>query len=104
PGNLNGEISSGFRLQSSIETIQEFRVDSSNYPAELGTGTGGQISVITKSGGNTLHGALFEYLRNDAIDARNFFDGATKSPLKLNQFGGSISGPIIKNKMFFFAN
>src|SRR5437867_2186340 len=56
PGNLNGEISSGFRLQASIETIQEFRVDSSNYPAELGTGTGGQISVITKSGGNILHG------------------------------------------------
>jgi len=104
PGNLNGEISSGFRLQSSLETIQEFRVDSSNYPAELGTGTGGQISVITKSGGNVLHGAIFEYLRNDRLDARNFFDGATKSPLKLNQFGASIGGPIIKNKAFFFAN
>ena len=52
PGNLNGEISSGFRLQASLETIQEFRVDSSNYPAEFGTGTGGQISVISKSGGN----------------------------------------------------
>ena len=104
PGNLNGEISSGFRLQSSLETIQEFRVDSSNYPAELGTGTGGQISVITKSGGNVLHGALFEYLRNDTLDSRNFFDGVTKSPLKLNQFGGSIGGPLIKNKMFFFAN
>src|SRR6266567_8865756 len=104
PGNLNGEISSGFRLQSSLETIQEFRVDSSNYPAELGTGTGGQISVVTKSGGNIFHGALFEYLRNDKMDARNFFDGATKSPLKLNQFGGSIGGSIIKEKMFFFAD
>src|SRR5205085_4784052 len=79
PGNLNGEISSGFRLQSSLETIQEFRVESSNYPAEFGTGTGGQISVVTKSGTNTFHGALFEYLRNDKLDSRNFFDGASKS-------------------------
>ena len=98
PGNLNGEISTGFRLQSSLETIQEFRVESSNYPAEFGTGTGGQISVITKSGGNAFHGALFEYLRNNALDARNFFDGRDQSPLRLNQFGGSIGGPIIKNK------
>jgi Carboxypeptidase regulatory-like domain/TonB dependent receptor len=104
PGNLNGEISSGFRLQASLETIQEFRVESSNYPAEFGTGTGGQISVVTKSGGNAFHGALFEYLRNDKLDARNFFDGSLKSPLRLNQFGGSIGGPIIKNKMFFFAD
>ncbi|HUS07381.1 MAG TPA: TonB-dependent receptor [Bryobacteraceae bacterium] len=104
PGNLNGETSSGFRLQSSLETIQEFRVESSNYPAEFGTGTGGQISVVTKSGGNDFHGALFEYLRNDALDARNFFDGATKSPLRLNQFGGSLGGPIRRNKMFFFLN
>ncbi len=104
PGNLNGETSTGFRLQSSLETIQEFRVESSNYPAEFGTGTGGQISVVTKSGGNEFHGALFEYLRNDKLDARNFFDGSTKSPLRLNQFGGSVGGPIIKNKMFFFAD
>ena len=103
PGNLNGEISTGFRLQSSLETVAEFRVDSSNYPAEFGTGTGGQISVVTKSGGNAFHGGLFEYLRNNALDARNFFDGANKSPLRLNQFGGSIGGPIIKDKLFFFA-
>ena len=88
PGNLNGEISSGFRLQSSLETIQEFRVESSNYPAEFGTGTGGQISVVTKSGSNAYHGSLFEYLRNSALDARNFFDGPDVSPLRLNQFGG----------------
>ena len=102
PGNLNGEISTGFRLQTSLETVAEFRVDSSNYPAEFGTGTGGQISVVTKSGGNAFHGGLFEYLRNNALDARNFFDGATKSPLRLNQFGGSIGGPIQKDKLFFF--
>ncbi len=104
PGNLNGESSSGFRLQSSLENIQEFRVESSNYPAEFGTGTGGQVSVITKSGGNRLTGTAFDYLRNDALDARNFFDGSTKSPLHLNQFGASLGGPIIKEKLFFFAS
>jgi hypothetical protein len=104
PGNLNGEISTGFRLQTSLESVAEFRVESSNYPAEFGTGTGGQISVVTKSGGNAFHGSLFEYLRNDALDSRNFFDGARKSALRLNQFGGSIGGPIMKDKLFFFAS
>src|SRR3982751_2043887 len=79
PGNLNGEISTGFRLQASLETIQEFRVESSNYPAEYGTGTGGQISVVSKSGGNALRGSAFEFLRNSALDARNFFDTDRKS-------------------------
>lgn len=104
PGNLNGEVPSPFRLQSSLENIQEFRVDSNNYPAEYGTGTGGQINVVTKSGGNSFHGSVFEYLRRDALDARNFFDGAEKSKLTLDQFGGSIGGPIIKNKLFFFGS
>src|SRR5262245_58717074 len=103
PGNLNGESSSNFRLQSSLENVQEFRVESSNYPAEFGTGTGGQISVVTKSGSNAFHGGIFEYVRNDTLDARNFFDGSAKSPLRLNQFGGSVGGPIIKDKLFFFA-
>lgn len=106
PGTLNGQISSPFRLQSSLENVQEFRVESSNYPAELGTGTGGQVSLITKSGGNAFHGSVFEYFRNDALDAANFFDNisGTKSPLRLNQFGGSLGGPIIKNKLFFFGS
>lgn len=108
PGNLNGEVPSKFRLQSSLENVQEFKVESSNFPAEFGTGTGGQVSVVTKSGTNQFHGSLFEYLRNDAFDARNFFDniqsGIPKSSLRLNQFGGSIGGPIIKNKLFFFAS
>lgn len=95
---------SQFRLQTSIENIQEFRVDSSNYPAEYGTGTGGQINVIGKSGGNDFKGALFYYIRNDVLDARNFFDGAEKSPLRLNQFGGSLGGPVIKDKLFFFGS
>ena len=104
PGNLNGESTSLFRLQQSLENVQEFRIDTSNYPAEYGTGTGGQISFITKSGTNDYHGALFEYIRNDAFDARNFFDKGTKSKLRLNQFGGSIGGHIIKDKLFFFGS
>ena len=108
PGNLNGEVPSKFRLQSSLENVQEFKVDSNNFPAEYGTGTGGQISVVTKSGTNQFHGSAFEYFRSDALDARNFFDniqsGIPKSPLRLNQFGGSIGGPIIKEKLFFFAS
>ena len=104
PGNLNGQTSSAFRLQASLETVQEFRVESSNYPAEYGTGTAGQISIVTKSGGNDLHGSLFEYIRNDAFDARNFFDGTSKSPLNLNQYGGSLGGRLIKDKLFFFGS
>ncbi|HJP93797.1 MAG TPA: carboxypeptidase regulatory-like domain-containing protein [Pyrinomonadaceae bacterium] len=104
PGNLNGEVPSPFRLQSSLENVQEFRVDSNNFPAEFGTGTGGQVSVVTKSGGNAFHGSGFEYLRNDSLDAANFFDNiiGQKAPLRLNQFGGSIGGPIQKDKSFFF--
>jgi hypothetical protein len=104
PGNLNGEIPTPFRLQSSLENVQEFRVDSNNYPAEYGTGTGGQISVVTKSGGKDFHGSAFEYLRNDKLDAANFFDNVIgqKSKLRLNQFGGSIGGPIKRDKAFFF--
>ncbi|MGI8883815.1 MAG: carboxypeptidase regulatory-like domain-containing protein, partial [Pyrinomonadaceae bacterium] len=108
PGNLNGESASPFRLQSSLENVQEFRVDSSNFPAEYGTGTGGQINVVTKSGGNEFHGSAFEYLRRSNLDSRNFFDNIApdlpKSDLKLDQFGGSIGGPIIKNRLFFFAS
>jgi len=107
PGNLNGELTSTFRLQQSLEAVQEFRVDSSNYPAELGTGTGGQISFVTKSGGNALHGSLFEYVRNDFFDARNYFNRrntANNTPkFRLNQFGGSVGGPLIKDKLFFAA-
>ncbi|MES1261661.1 MAG: TonB-dependent receptor [Acidobacteriota bacterium] len=104
PGNLNGESTSNFRLQQSLENVQEFRIDSNNYPAEYGTGTGGQISMITKSGSNNLHGALFEYFRNDAMDARNFFSGSTKDKLRLNQFGGSLGGAIAKDKLFVFGS
>jgi hypothetical protein len=121
PGVLNGENPSLFKLQASLENVQEFRVESSNYPAEHGTGTGGQVSVITKSGGNQLRGSVFEYLRRDSLDAANYFDSqrnadgsiiaeagsastVPKSPLDLNQFGGSIGGPLMKDRAFFFGS
>src|SRR5580765_1122048 len=115
PGNLNGEVATPFKLQASLENVQEFRVESSAYPAEFGTGSGGQVSVITKSGANLFHGSLFEYLRRDGLDSRNYFDyvrnsnGSVqselpKSLLKQDQFGGSIGGPILKDKTFFFGS
>jgi hypothetical protein len=115
PGNANGENKTPFKLQASLENVQEFRVESSGYPAEFGTGTGGQVSVITKSGGNTMHGALFEYLRSDRLDARNHFDllrnaddstlsAGPKSALKQNQFGGSFGGPVLQDRAFFFGS
>ncbi len=107
PGNLNGEIPTPFKLQASLENVQEFRVESNSFPAEYGTGTGGQVNVVTKSGGNTFRGALFEYYRNDALDAPNHFDklgGLPKSMLNQHQFGGSVGGPILKDKAFFFGS
>jgi hypothetical protein len=115
PGNLNGEVPSPFKLQASLENVQEFRVESSNFPAEFGTGTGGQVNVITKSGSNRYRGSIFEYVRNDALDARNYFDSTRrddgsvidelpKSPLSQHQFGGSIGGAIVKDKAFFFGS
>ena len=100
PGNLNGEISTGFRLQSSLETVAEFRSNPATTRPNSAPAPAGKISVVTKSGGNTFHGGLFEYLRNNALDARNFFDGAQKSELRLNQYGGSIGGPIKKTSCF----
>jgi hypothetical protein len=115
PGNLNGEVATPFKLQASLENIQEFRVESSAYPAEYGTGSGGQVSVITKSGSNKVRGAAFEYLRRDALDAPNYFDSTRrsdgsviqelgKSLLKQDQFGGSIGGPLATDRAFFFGS
>ncbi len=106
PADLTGANgASQFRLSQSLENIQEFHVESTTYSAEYGRGTGGQVTIITKSGSNQLHGDLFEYLRNDWFDARNYFDrGAKQAPLRLNQFGGSVGGAILKNKLFFFAS
>lgn len=85
------------------ETIEEFKVELSNYGADLGRSGGGFIQMTTRAGTNTFRGALYEFLRNDKLDARTFFS-PTKAPLRYNIFGATLGGPIIKNKTFFFFN
>ena len=92
-------------LRPSVDAIQEFKVETANYSAEYGRAAGGVISVAIKSGTNQIHGSLFEFLRNDKLDARNFFvnrNNLRKQPLRFNQFGGTIGGPIWKDHSFFF--
>lgn len=99
----NGPAGSAAGTALGIETIREFRVETNAYGAEFGRNSGGQINVISKSGTNDFHGSLYEFHRNDALDARNFFDrGAQKPDFTRNQFGGSFGGPISKDKLFFF--
>jgi Carboxypeptidase regulatory-like domain len=88
-----------------VDAIQEFKVQTSAAPAAYGGGLG-VINVNFKSGTNGFHGALYEFLRNSAFDAKNFFDSPTKPipPFRLNQFGAAVGGPILKNKLFFFAD
>jgi len=87
-----------------VDGIREFNVVTDSYGAEYGKRPGGQVSLVTQSGTNQLHGTLFEFLRNSVLDARNFFDRATVPPFKRNQFGGSAGGPIKKDKTFVFGN
>jgi len=106
-----GYISDGFErgarlLTGSIETIVEFRVQTSNYRAENGRAAGSFVSIATKSGGNQVHGTAYDYLRNSAFDARNFVNAepSPQAPFRYNDFGANISGPIVKDKTFFFLN
>ncbi|MGH9534392.1 MAG: carboxypeptidase regulatory-like domain-containing protein [Terriglobales bacterium] len=85
------------------DALQEFSVQTGNMSAEYGNAVSGVVNIVTKSGTNQFHGDLFEFLRNDAFDARNFF-APTRDVLKQNQFGGTFGGPIFKNKLFFFAS
>lgn len=94
-------------VQPSIDAIQEFRVEGSNYSAEYGRSSGGVVNVAIKSGTNNLHGTLFEFFRNDALDANDFFanrSGLKRAPFRFNQFGGTLGGPIIKDKLFLFGS
>jgi hypothetical protein len=84
------------------EMVHEFRVEANAYSAEYGRNYGGQINVITKSGSNDLRGSVFEYHRNDALDARNYFDGDDKPEFRRNQFGFTLGGPIKRDRTFFF--
>src|SRR5262245_30075593 len=103
---IDGVDSFGFRfkntsLRPSVASIQEFKVLNSPYDSQYGVVSGVTVDVITKSGGNNIHGELFEFLRNDRLDARNFFD-LKKPPYRQNQYGGSVGGPIRKERTFFF--
>ena len=102
PGYLNA-TGSQFRLQTSMESVAEFRVNSGLAPAESGLGAGGNITVVTKSGSNALHGSAFNYFRDDALDAASKYDDQ-KQTLDMNQFGGSIGGPLSRNRTFFFGS
>lgn len=91
----------GFVLKPPVDAITEFRILTHNSNAEFGNSLGSTTNISTRSGSNAIHGALWEFLRNDAFDATNFF-AKTTEPLKQNQFGATIGGPIRKNKTFFF--
>ncbi len=86
----------------SVDAVQEFNIQKSIYPAEYGAKASAAISAATKSGTNQIHGSAYEFFRNSALDARNYFNGSTKPPLRLNQFGATIGAPIRKDKTFFF--
>ena len=105
-GFLNTQGQEGARVtRSSIDSIQEIDFSNNGYSAEYGHSLGPQMNIITKSGTNAYHGTLFEFFRNDALDARDYFDTTgPNAPLRLNQFGGNLVGPIVKNKLFFFVN
>ena len=87
-----------------VDAIQEFSVLTSNYSAEYGKTSGGVVNATTRSGNNQFHGDAYEFLRNSALDARNFFDPRNPPPFRRNQFGASSSGPIVKNRTFVFGD
>lgn len=110
--NLNDMVQNQITFQPSINTVQEFKVDNSTYSAEYGRNSGAIVNIATRSGTNEFHGEAFEFIRNDVLDARNFFDrcpsanpnckGGGRPPFKRNQFGAALGGPIFKDKTFFF--
>jgi hypothetical protein len=99
----NGPAGSAAGTALGTETVQEFRVETNAYGAEFGRMSGGQINVVTKSGGNSLTGSAFEFHRNDAMDAKNYFDVGDKPPFTRNQFGATAGGPLRRDRLFFFA-
>jgi hypothetical protein len=106
---LNGVIVqetgfSGAGAIPNLDSLAEFRILTNNYDAEYGNYSGGQINVVTKSGTNQFHGNLFEFVRNTDFDAANYFDTSGRGAYHQNQFGGTIGGPIKKDKIFFFAD
>ena len=99
PGSVTGE-------KLGVDAVQEFSVITTNQGAEYGRTAGGVVNAVTKSGTNQFHGTGYEFLRNSALDAKNFFDDPNSPipPFRRNQFGASAGGPIIKDRTFFFAD
>jgi hypothetical protein len=105
---LNGsdveeDVNSGTAIIPNLDSIAEFRILTSNFDAEYGGYSGGQINVVTKSGANVFHGDSFDFLRNTGLDARNYFS-PSRAKFDQNQFGGTLGGPIKRDKAFFFAD
>jgi len=101
--NVEETFNMGTAVIPNLDSIQDFRVLTSNFDAQYGNFSGGQVIVMTKSGTNQIHGSAFEFLRNTSLDARNYFS-ADRAKYDRNQFGGTLGGPIKKDKMFFFAD
>ena len=101
--DVEEDVNGGTAIVPNLDAIAEFRIITSNFDAEYGEFSGGQISVVTKSGSNSFHGNVFEFLRNTDLDARNYFS-PTRGAFRQNQFGGTFGGPIRHDKVFFFAD
>ena len=86
-----------------VDFIEEVKIQTSNFSAEYGRNAGASVNIVTRGGGNSYHGSGFEFIRNDKLDARNFFSPAKKAKLRFNNFGWNFNGPIKKDKLFFFA-
>ncbi len=97
------DVNAGTAIIPNLDSIAEFRIVTSNFDAEYGEFSGGQISVVTKSGSNRFHGTAFDFLRNTDLDARNYFS-PTRGAFRQNQFGGTVGGPIRRDKIFFFTD
>ena len=116
-GDVEHTLENGASLVPTLDSIAEFRLLTNSYDAEYGRFSGAIVNVVTKSGTNGFHGDLYDFLRNNALDSRNFFDlnqtsivtgqeipGSALGELKRNQFGGTLGGPILKNRLFFFGD
>jgi hypothetical protein len=102
--NLNDPVQNQITFQPPIDTLAEYKIDNSAFPAEYGRNSGAIVNLATRSGTSAYHGEAFEFFRNNALDARNFFNTTPnpQAPFKRNEFGADFGGPIIKNKVFFF--
>jgi hypothetical protein len=99
----NGPPGSALGVNLGVDAVEQFSVLTSNYPAQYGRSSGGIISASTRSGTSEFHGSVYEFIRNSALDARNFFD-TKKPPFRRNQFGASLGGPILKDRTFIFGD